>query len=194
MPPLDRRHLLEQSAAAGLAVVCGLLRGPLASAQENGPPVKGESGRGTATKAGAEKPASVATVPELKLLGVLATAGLQNAWLLLDVTSSAWKEQGLTASRAKGIATALGQQLTQVSRGLDSIDPERLVEADQLFVEEARQCGRRLQLAARALVRWIDRPSLSESRSFDRALRSAAEAVEELSAASTPMESSSGDE
>jgi len=150
---MDRRHLLHQSATAGLAVLCGLLRDQSARAQESGPPLKGDSSR---TGTGSLAPG--ATVPELRLLGVLATAGLQNAWLLLDVTAAAWKAQGLTATRVKGIASALGQQLTQVSRGLESIDPERLVESDQVFVEEARQCARRLQLASRALVRWVDRP------------------------------------
>jgi hypothetical protein len=76
---------------------------------------------------------------------------------------------------------------------LQSLDPNRLAEDDQVFVEQARRCCRSLQLVARSLVRWLDRPVLAESRTVDRALRAASEAVRELtgepdSPGSTPPE------
>jgi hypothetical protein len=134
------------------------------------------------------------TVAELRLLGVLATAGLQNAWLLLDVTAQSWKEQGIAEPRVRGIADAVARQLALVSRGLQSLDPNRLAEVDQVFVEQARRCCRSLQLAARSLVRWLDRPSLAESRTFERALRSALDAVQELTGDPETPESTSPDE
>lgn len=138
--------------------------------------------------------ATPTTGSELRLLGVLATAGLQNAWLLLDVTAQAWKEQGLSDLRVRGIADAVARQLALVSRGLQSLDPNRLAEVDQVFVEQARRCCRSLQLAARALVRWLDRPSLAESRTFERALRSALDTVQELTGETESSESNSPQE
>jgi hypothetical protein len=58
-----------------------------------------------------------------------------------------------------------------------------------VFVEQARLCCRSLQLVARSLVRWLDRPSLAESRTLDRTLRSASEAVRELTGEPDTQES-----
>jgi hypothetical protein len=169
----NRREALEKL-AGGMLLVGGALGARLASAQSG------------ATPSGA--------VAEMRLLGVLATAALQNAWLLLDVTTLAWKEQGLSEARVRGIADAQTQQLTLVARGLQSLDPNRLAEVDQVFVEQARRCCRSLQLAARSLVRWLDRPSLAESRTLDRALRSASEAVRELTGEPDAAEATPPDE
>jgi hypothetical protein len=168
----QRRNALEKLAGSML-LVGGALGARLAGAQ----PASAPSG----------------AVAEMRLLGVLATAALQNAWLLLEVTTLAWKEQGVSEARVRGIADALTQQLAMVSRGLQSLDPNRLAEDDQVFVEQARRCCRSLQLVARSLVRWLDRPALAESRTVDRALRAASEAVRELtgepdSPGSTPPE------
>lgn len=173
-----RREALEKLAGS-LLLVGGTLGARLASAQPGADP-------GGLAPAGA--------VAEMRLLGVLATAALQNAWLLLDVTTQAWKEQGLSAARVRGIADAQTQQLALVARGLQSLDPNRLTEDDQVFVEQARRCCRSLQLAARSLVRWLDRPSLAESRTLDRTLRSASEAVRELTGEPDPAESPPPDE
>ena len=110
------------------------------------------------------------------------------------MTAQAWKEQGLSDLRVRGIADAVARQLALVSRGLQSLDPNRLAEVDQVFVEQARRCCRSLQLAARALVRWLDRPSLAESRTFERALRSALDAVQELTGETESSESNSPQE
>ena len=163
-----RREALEKLAGS-LLLVGGTLGTGMASAQPGSAP------------AGA--------VAEMRLLGVLATAALQNAWLLLDVTTLAWKEQGLSEARVRGIADAQTRQLALGARGLQSLDPNRLAEDDQVFVEQARLCCRSLQLVARSLVRWLDRPSLAESRTLDRTLRSASEAVRELTGEPDTQES-----
>lgn len=116
----------------------------------------------------------------LRTIGILTTATVQNAYLLLDVASISLSRGGIPAERVRSLCRALVRQLDGVIGQLRRLEDEDLTVEDAAFVDGAMQTCRALQDDSRALGKFADRQTAQEQRAFEKSHQLSEQAVRDL--------------